>query len=524
MSEHDDGAKQCGVSGRSALVFSAPLSRVSQSPSQRREDTVPLVDAAEPAQPPDQSPPALIVGEPPVERANSPPPRHAAAGWVWRAPDRRIPSLRSAPWQQDPDGIAAARDLRDGGRFIAASVRGRGHKQDALHCDDAHAFIEVAGWQVVVASDGAGSAPFSRVGAQRACDAARASLELDLIEADLSAHALYEEDLADLQRAPERDPVLQRACAALGRAFERAHRSIVEWVSDQNTPTHASGDARAWIEAAYRGTDKATGRVEPNDETAPLRLLEKDCHCTLLVVAFSVVTLVKRDGARRKMGLTLSCSVGDGMTVVFRRPGCANSVLPLMAPDAGLFSGQTQFLDAQTTSDAAFRARRRLLFVGAGSDVIAIAAMTDGVADDYFGGQAGMARLYCDLMLNGVLRVPVDGVSSAPQPEPEALRALVAHEVALAPTPDCAPPRRVPVKYVERYLAVAALTAEALLSAPERLQPLLAVEPHLAPPEEAADQAERLRAWLDAYVVRGSFDDRTLVIYQLPAVPTGATS
>jgi hypothetical protein len=374
----------------------------------------------------------------------------------------------------------------------------------------------------VIASDGAGGAQFSRVGAQRACDAARASLERDLAEAGLSDCVLHEEDLGDLQREPEKDPMLKRACDALGRAFERAHGTIAEWVSDQNTPANASGDARAWLDAAYRGTERAVGRVEPHDEAVPLRMLEKDCNCTLLVVAFSVVTLLKQDGTRRQMGLTLSCSVGDGMTVVFRRPGLANNVLPLMTPDAGAFSGQTTFVDAHNTSDAAFRARRQLLFLGAESDVVAIAAMSDGVADDYFDGKAGMARLYCDLMLNGVLPNPVDRTLSALQPTPEALHTLVARESALEPTPDGAPPRWVPVKYVTRYLTAAALSAEALLSEPGRLQPLLAVEPHFGPPEDVAAQAERLRAWLDAYVVQGSFDDRTLVVYLRPVSPAGA--
>lgn len=522
MSEHGDDPTEFIPLWQCTRVSSIPPHRVSKASSPRREEMLPSAVAIQPDPPREPVPPTLVAGEEIVESANVPPPRPAAAGWVWRAPDPRLPRPRPGPWEENPDGVSAARELSDGGRLIAASVRGRGHKHDALHCDDAHGFVDVAGWRVVIASDGAGSAPFSRVGAQKACDAARASLEQDLAEADLSSHALREADLADLQRNPEIDPVLQRACEAFRRAFARAHGSIVEWVSEQNTPANASGDARAWLEAAYRDTGKAAGRVGFHDEAAPLLVLEKDCNCTLLVVAFSIVTLIKRDGARRQMGLTLSCSVGDGMTVVFRRPGLANCVLPLMAPDAGAFSGQTQFLDAQTTSDAAFRVRRRLLFAGAGSDVVAIAAMTDGVADDYFGGPPGMAGLYCDLMLNGILRAPVEGASSALQPSPEALRALVAHEVALEPLPDGALPRRVPVKYVKRYLSAAALSAEALLAAPEQLQALLTIEPCLVPPEDVAAQADRLLAWLDAYVVKGSFDDRTLVIYQTPPPAVGA--
>jgi hypothetical protein len=517
MTENNDVSTQASPLGQGTRVSSAPPERMSEASSSRREETTPSAVATESDSPRELGPPALVADEAIVEAANVPLPRPAAAGWVWRPPDPRLPWPRSGPWRKNPDGVSTAHEFSDGGRLVAASVRGRGHKHDALHCDDAHGFVDVAGWRVVIASDGAGSAPFSRVGAQKACDTVRASLEQDLTEADLSAHTLHEADLTDLQRNPERDPVLQRACNAFSHAFARAHRAIVEWVSDQNTPANASGEARDWLEVTYRGTDKAAGRVDPHDQAAPLRMLEKDCNCTLLVIAFGIVTLVKRDGDRRQMGLTLSCSVGDGMTVVFRRPGLANSVLPLMAPDAGAFSGQTQFLDAKTTSDTEFRARRRLLFVGAASDVVAIAAMTDGVADDYFDGQAGMARLYCDLILNGALRVPIEGASSALQPSLDALRALVAHEVALEPTQDGAPLRRVPVKYVERYLSAAALTAEALLAAPEQLHPLLAIEPCLAPPEEVAAQAERLLAWLDAYVVRGSYDDRTLVIYERPA-------
>jgi hypothetical protein len=519
MSKHDDISTQASPLEQGTWVSSDLPCRLSQVSPPGAEKTLPSAEATEPDLQREPKPPTLVAGEASVEGAMLPPPSAAAAGWVWRAPDPRLPWPRPGPWRQSPDGVDTWCELSDGGRLIAASVRGRSHKHDALHCDDAHGFVDVAGWRVVIASDGAGSAPFSRVGAQKACDTVRASLEHDLTEADLSAHTLHEADLADLQRNPEGDPVLQRACDALSRAFARAHRAIVEWVSDQNTTVNASGDARTWLEESYRGSDKATGRVDLIDEATPLRVLEKDCNCTLLVVAFGIVTLVKRDGAQRQMGLTLSCSVGDGMTVVFRRPGLANSVLPLMVPDAGAFSGQTWFLDAKTTSDTALRARQRLLFVGAASDVVAIAAMTDGVADDYFDGQAGMARLYCDLIINGVLRVPIDGASSALQPSIEALRAFVAHEVPLEPTSDNAPPRRVPVKYVERYLSAAALTAEALLAAPEQLQPLLAIEPCLAPPEEVAAQAQRLRAWLDAYVVRGSFDDRTLVIYQRPAAP-----
>ncbi len=435
--------------------------------------------------------------------------------WSWRAPDPSLAAPRDGAWVENPDGVSQADDLGKSGYFVAAAVRGRGHKQDAVFCDDSFDFLEVAGWRVVIVSDGAGSAPFSRVGSDLACKSARASLESGLVLADLSAHHLDEANLGVIQQTPELDPFLARACEAMAKAFLAAHQSIQSWVSQQNEAAHEKSSVRLWVDNKYRGTEKEQARLDPEKNDLPLRVLEKDCHCTLLIVAYSTVLLKKSDGTQREMGLSLSSAVGDGMTVVFRRTNVSNNVLPLMSPDIGEFSGQTQFIDGFTTSAESFKARRRLLFVGAHSDIIAVAAMTDGVADDYYGGKKGMERLYCDLILNGVLpsRLGVDGLEQGKECKNSPSGSVL--EILVEPRGEGVGPRTQPVKYADRYLACLGLTETSLLSDPLLLHGLATADPNTMPENATPKaEAERLRIWLDAYTVQGSFDDRTLVMFR----------
>ena len=439
----------------------------------------------------------------------------STGAWSWRAPDPSLAEPRDGRWVENPDGLSEVGDLGKLGYFVAAAVRGRGHKQDAVFCDDSFDFLEVAGWRVVIVSDGAGCAPFSRVGSALACKNARASLERDLVLADLSKHFLDEANLGIIQQTPELDPFLARACDAMAQAFIAAHQSIQAWVAQQNESVHQESATRLWIDSQYRGTEKEHARLDPERKSVPLRVLEKDCHCTLLIVAYSTVILNKSDGTQREMGLSLSSAVGDGMTVAFRRTDVPNNVLPLMSPDVGEFSGQTQFIDALTTSAESFKARRRLLFLGAHSDVIAVAAMTDGVADDYYGGKKGMERLYCDLILNGVLpsRPSVDALDQIE--ECNVIKSGAVFEIIMEQEEEGMSPRTQPVKYADRYMASLGLSEGALLSNSSILHRIVTAEPEIKPKNLTPEaEAECLRIWLDAYTVQGSFDDRTLVMFR----------
>ena len=119
------------------------------------------------------------------------------AKWTWLPPEEGLPSRRQGSWLSFVDGFGSGEALGPSERFVAAVARGRGHKQDALFCDDSFEYSTAGKWRVVVASDGAGSARFSRVGSEQAAGAVKRSMERKLAEIDLGS--LRE---SDLQRTP----------------------------------------------------------------------------------------------------------------------------------------------------------------------------------------------------------------------------------------------------------------------------------------------------------------------------------
>jgi hypothetical protein len=262
------------------------------------------------------------------------------------------------------------------------------------------------------------------------------------------------------------------------------------------------------------------------------------------------------------------------MIVAFRRSGLPHPTLMLMAPDTGQFAGQTQFLTDRTAEPESVRTRIHATFLGAIEDLVAVIAMSDGVADDYYDGQSGMERLYCDLVMNGLLRCDPSGddVVRARSAAEDALRArserassrisgldgefpppvqpaddfrkkqlqkalaeqsaestlssLVKYETSLGPLPESAQPTSVAIKYASVYLGALELKPGELLANPALLRAIAECEPSsVAEPVVATDPnpscratADRLRRWMDAYIVKGSFDDRTMVVLDVGAV------
>jgi hypothetical protein len=144
----------------------------------------------------------------------------------------------------------------------------------------------------------------------------------------------------------------------------------------------------------------------------------------------------------------------------------------------------------------------------------ALMVMTDGVADDYFPPDPELARLYADLVLNRVLNL-----SGPPE---EKLKEVLAgtslkslDEVAQAPfrtqlhAIEKEGPRPVTIRSAATYADQLGLPLEELVKSPALLHAGGHGEP-ICP--KAATAQERLRLWLDSYQVRGSFDDRTLVV------------
>ena len=180
----------------------------------------------------------------------------------------------------------------------------------------------------------------------------------------------------------------------------------------------------------------------------------------------------------------------------------------LGAPDSGDYSGETDFLTSRRQLDPANLQRKTFGFCG---PLRALLVMSDGVADDYFPADPGMARLYADLVLNGVLPPAVavgeEALAEVSEHTPPNFDPSQLDREAEAVTADG--PRRVMLRSAAEYASelgrdVPRMAASpAFLAAGARNAPLAATSPK---------PAERLRLWLDAYQVRGSFDDRTLVV------------
>ena len=352
--------------------------------------------------------------------------------------------------------------------FVAARVRGKKHKHEATNCDDWFAVAAVGDIAVLAVSDGAGSKRFSRVGARAASEAAVGSIYEQLRTLDAAStknRAAF--------ALPMSDTAFGEACARLGAAL---HTGVL--------------DARRAVLAAFH---------ERCGQEAYTKLLGRD----LALSDFAATLLVTVAVPVPELGevLVLSCQVGDGMTCAIDTHAPYGKAVKLLGkPDSGDFSGETDFLTSEAMADIASLQRRTLVTRGA-CDLIL--TMTDGVADDYFNEQE-MHRLYLDLVANGI--VPgTQGAATFTRAEVELLRSL--------PQPAAFPwvndkEQHIALQYAERMCRKIPTTEESLWQNAHVLA-LAAEDTSL---KGVASQAERLKIWLDNYVMRASFDDRTLAL------------
>ena len=352
--------------------------------------------------------------------------------------------------------------------FIAARVRGKKHKHDGTNCDDWFAAAETGGIAIVAVSDGAGSKRFSRVGARAASEAAAGAIYEQLRTLDAAG--------AEQRTAfalPTDDAAFVEACAKLSAVL---HEGVL-------------AARRAVLAAFYERCGRA----------AYTKLLGRDI--TLSDFAATLLVTVVVPVPERAELLILSCQVGDGMTCAVNTHAPCGSAVKLMGkPDSGDFSGETDFLTSEAMTDVSNLQRRTLVTRGAYDLVL---TMTDGVADDYFNAQE-LHRLYLDLMLNGVLPNVQDNEMFT-RDDIEFLRSL--------PQPEAVPwvndkETRVALHSAEHLCRALGTTQEALWQRAHVLS-LAAADTSL---KDVASRAERLKIWLDNYLTRGSFDDRTLAL------------
>lgn len=373
-----------------------------------------------------------------------PQPLPPPATWQWKP----IPASPE-PYEENVKKVMPDAPL--GFRGFGARVRGKKHKHDGTNSDDWFEIGRAGPWTIIAVADGAGSKKLSRIGAKVATVSAVGGLI-----AVLEAHTNAEFPLLDVQAI----------CASIHRAMQEALVAIERTTSDLQVRTDIESSLGRPAEVA-------------------------DLSCTLLL---AVTREVQVNGAATH--LVIGCQVGDGMIGAISRAG---SVVQIGAADSGGHAGETEFLTSAGKLETAALDRKTAVQL---MDLQALLVMTDGVADDYFPADTNLARLWGDLVVNGIpdLRHP-----NTPDPS-SALDYGVSIEIV-----EAEPRSTVYLRSCETYAQTLPLTVAELMKDHAKL---FAGQKAL----EGDTAAERLRVWLDAYHVRGSFDDRTLVVLHREAL------
>jgi len=250
--------------------------------------------------------------------------------------------------------------------------------------------------------------------------------------------------------------------------------------------------AYAGVEAAYaQRKDKPEYEVDVAPKKRPLEFA--DLSATLVLAAHAFIKIGDKEHS-----LVFASQVGDGAVAAVDWDG---HVHMLGIAEGGDYSGETDFLTSKK-HQSEDEIRKKLYHLSP-TPIRALLVMTDGVADDYFPAEPGMARLYADLLLNGVLKLDVPAAAKLEL-------SLADFDMdAEAQTPSGPQPFK--LRSAEKLAAALGKMPSELVANPNLLTAaakganLLSI---------AAAPEERLKWWLDAYTVRGSFDDRTLVVLQ----------
>lgn len=384
---------------------------------------------------------------------------HTAAMWKYNP----VPESPE-PYPESISGFAASA----GFSVTAASVRGKKHKHDGSNRDDSFAFEIIDGMAVAAVSDGAGSKAFSRIGAKAACEAVikYSKIRLDAIKRDFPN---FRKDLG----------------GDIGSAnFGNVCSQIAEMLRG------SCAEAFAAVEAA------SEKRLEyPEFEAALDRKPElKDFSCTLLAAVF--IPVETKNGREY---LTASIQVGDGMiAAVDENAEVKNALIILGDADSGSFAGETEFITSEQFRNPESLMSRTKVRRG---KLTSFLMMTDGVADDYYPNNPQLLRLVLDLKLNGI--IPEAGAGNSRDnadisvPEPVSYPWVNDGDVLYA------------LQYAKNVLSETGLTLEDLWKN-KTLQKKASLSGFGIVHEK--DCAEMLTVWLDNYVERGSFDDRTLLM------------
>ena len=281
-------------------------------------------------------------------------------------PEKKVPVWRYLePEDQDTDPTehfvfshTVFEGAKTGWSIVGASVRGKSHSHTGKWGDDAFAYGEQNDWAIMVVSDGAGSATRSRVGSRVACDAAVKELTQLLdgfaLSTALGKNGKEEVVPADLLRL---------------RGF--------------------------LVLAAYAARTAVFRAAQERD------LRPKDLNATFLM------SVVGRTGVGDVLA---ALQVGDGaIAILSEEEGEKCTVIG--EADHGEHGGETRFI---TTPHVEHEFTSRVKFA-IKKGMWCVAAMSDGVADDFFPETKRLGELFWAEEIEGFTTpgdapVPVSGI------------------------------------------------------------------------------------------------------------------
>lgn len=375
--------------------------------------------------------------------------------------------------RSDPDNIITV---------TAARVRGKMHKHDGSNCDDWYEYDFGGGMAFAAVSDGAGSKIYSRIGAKTACETAVRSMKKSFTE-------FFGKNSDALKAAakPYDTEEFGGLCSELA-GFIR--NSAIDAVMA------AEGEAHK------RKTDKTL--VKPDGGSPEL----SDFSATLLLAA--VIPVVSEKSGETEC-LVLSVQIGDGMIAAVDSKAESSSALSILgSADSGEFSGETDFITSAKMKLPEEIMKRTRVTRRRCTEIL---MMTDGVADDYFPNDPELLRLYADLAANGIIplsaEVSPEDKRNKKIPPPQKNIWVNDNDVTFEFQYMSAVCEALGITSKELW-DNSRITADASLKAFGR--------------ETASDPSEQLQNWLDNYLRRGSFDDRTLLIISIDGALPGKGS
>lgn len=396
--------------------------------------------------------------------------RHTASLWKYKP----IPGNEPEPYEEYITESATLGEFH----VTAARVRGKKHKHEGTNCDDWFETRSIESFVALAVSDGAGSKKFSRIGARASCQGG-----MECLEKELKKLLRKNREIKKYLGYDMKDSRFQQAASLVAQAAQEAVLA-----ARQNVINAYQKRRR---EVAY---ERVAGReLQLNDFAATF----------LLTIALPIENTDET--------FIVTCQVGDGITAAITREAPYEQMVTLLGDaDSGAFSGETEFLTSSAVDSLqSLMGRTRV----ARKKLDVIMSMTDGVADDYDPNGREMLRLYLDLLVNRVL--PSSEFESLLKKMDEARRLELTRVV---PQPQSYPevsgepePRLVPVQYVRELCNMQNVDLRKIWEGYREQLAVMADSIHM---NKDKSPAGRLKEWLDNYVVRGSFDDRTLVILQ----------